>query len=147
MCICNFTGNALVPGYFFPYLGVCGFKDFCLFCLILKNLVVRERLKEWLCGKLVKINSKSEARNSKQSLMTKILNIRKKTVNIYRQILILCFGHLNIRNSNLSFDFRNSTCPPKPTGAAEQGEFALMIGRVFRSACCFRHGRRVFGFK
>ncbi len=42
--------------------------------------------------------------------MTKILNVINETVKLYRQILIVCFGYLNIRNSNLfrvsKFDIR-----------------------------------------
>jgi hypothetical protein len=81
-------------------------------CFKVKNLVVwaGSEISGFAFANKLALNPKHEIRNSEQYKLTKILNIRNKTVNIYRQILILCFGHLNIRNSNLfrvsKFDIR-----------------------------------------
>jgi hypothetical protein len=81
-------------------------------CFKVKNLVLwaGSKISGFALANNAALNPKHEIRNSKQFLMTKILNTRNKTVNIYRQTVILCFGHLNIRNSNLyrvsKFDIR-----------------------------------------
>jgi hypothetical protein len=65
-----------------------------IFYLILKNLILWALfINQWLSCNLADTNSKSEARNSKQSLITKIPNIRNKTVT-FDGIPIFCFGHL-----------------------------------------------------